>query len=101
MKRTLLVFFLCMAASVTALAQKNYATDTVRAPLAHVYNIDRLLITLQLDSKRLKVQLGGEPKDEIPAFGERDIRPGLPMERFSGHVSQRSRPGREKGSISY
>ena len=76
MKRTLLVFFLCMAASVTALAQKNYATDTVRAPLAHVYNIDRLLITLQLDSTRFKVQLGGEPKDVIPAFGERDIRPG-------------------------
>ena len=65
-----------MAASVMTFAQKNHETDTIRAPLAYVYNIDKLLITLKVDSVKFKVQLGGKPKDEIPAWGELDLRPG-------------------------
>lgn len=76
MKRNFFIFFLWMAASMMAFAQKNHETDTVRAPLAYVYNIDHLLITLNVDSSKYKVQLGGKPKDEIPALGELDLRPG-------------------------
>jgi len=76
MKRTLLTFFLSIGTSLLTFAQKTTEIDTVRAPLASVYNIDRLLITLQQDSAKLKVQLEGNPKTEIPALGALDVRPG-------------------------
>ena len=64
MKRTILFFFLCIGTSLAALAQKIPVIDTVRAPLAYVYDIDRLLITLQQDSTIFKVKLGGNPEEE-------------------------------------
>ena len=57
-------------------AQKTHNTDTVRAPLAFVNDIDRLLITLRQDSTFFKVKLEGKSRDEIPAIGALDLRPG-------------------------
>jgi TonB family protein len=57
-------------------AQKAPVIDTVRAPLAYVYNLDQLLITLWQDSTIYKVKLGGDPKDVIPAVCALDLRRG-------------------------
>lgn len=76
MKRTLIIFFLTIGTSLLTFAQKTTEIDTVRAPLASVYNVNRLLITLQQDSVKFKVQLEGNPKTEIAALGALDVRPG-------------------------
>lgn len=76
MKRTFLIFFLFIGTSLLTFAQKTHETDTVRATLAYVYNIEHLILTLQQDSVEFKVQLEGNPKSEIPALGALDVRPG-------------------------
>lgn len=76
MKRTLLIFLLLTWTCLNTFAQKKHNTDTVRAPLAFVSDIDRLLITLRQDSTFFKVKLEGKPSDEIAAIGALDLRPG-------------------------
>lgn len=76
MKRTILFLLFCIGTSLVAFAQKTPVTDTVRAPLAYVYDIDRLLITLQLDRTIYKVKLEGNPDEMIPVIGALDLRRG-------------------------
>lgn len=76
MKRTILFLFFCIGTGLMALAQKTPVIDTVRAPLAYVYDIDRLLITLQQDSTIFKVKLDGNPDEMIPVIGALDLRRG-------------------------
>ena len=76
MKRTLLTFLLFTGICSATFAQKTHDTDTIRAPLSSVYDIDRLFITLRQDSTFFRVKLEGNPSDKIPALGALDLRPG-------------------------
>ena len=58
------------------LEQRPQQPDTVRAVLRGVYNLDKLIFTLQEDSVKLKVQLAGKQKEMMPALSAMDLRHG-------------------------
>ena len=87
MKKTILLLCILAAGSVSALAQGRHTIaefregngggpDTVRAVLAGVMDVEKVMFRLAEDGDTLKVQLGGKPKLVSPAFCALDVRPG-------------------------
>ena len=74
MKRIVLCLWLGALGLIPSFAQTP--TDTVRAVLIGMNDLDRFIFTLEDGNGTLRVHLGGKPETIAPGFYALDVRPG-------------------------
>lgn len=74
MKRIVLCLWLGALGLIPSFAQTP--TDTVRAVLIGMNDLDKFIFTLEDGNGTLRVRLGGKPATIAPGFYALDVRPG-------------------------
>ena len=105
MKKSILFICLCALGMAPAFGQGRHsiaeflagpkgAQDTVRAVLDGVKDPEIILFVLKDDSGKLKVQLGGKPKETADGFFAMDVRPGDTL-TVAGKLTKKKKPGKK------